>query len=63
LEQCARESSANDEIGELAGLPVHIYHLKAAGKRQWPLMAQAIDRIDDGKATGVLAGQVLRHAR
>jgi N-acyl-D-aspartate/D-glutamate deacylase len=41
------------QIGELAGLPVHIYHLKAAGKRQWPLMTQAIDRIDAARARGL----------
>lgn len=41
------------QIGELGGLPVHIYHLKAAGKRQWPLMTQAIDRIDAARRRGV----------
>jgi N-acyl-D-amino-acid deacylase len=33
------------EIGVRAGIPVHIYHLKAAGKENWPLMALAIQRI------------------
>jgi N-acyl-D-amino-acid deacylase len=41
------------QIGELAGLPVHIYHLKAAGKRQWPLITQAIDRIGAARARGL----------
>ncbi|MBL8268877.1 N-acyl-D-amino-acid deacylase family protein [Steroidobacter sp.] len=41
------------QIGELGGLPVHIYHLKAAGKRQWPLMNQAITRIDAARTRGL----------
>lgn len=41
------------QIGQLAGLPVHIYHLKAAGKRQWPLITQAIDRIDAARGRGL----------
>lgn len=41
------------QIGELAGLPVHIYHLKAAGKRQWPLITQAIDRIGAARTRGL----------
>lgn len=41
------------QIGEQGGLPVHIYHLKAAGKRQWPLMNQAIDRIAAARTRGL----------
>jgi N-acyl-D-aspartate/D-glutamate deacylase len=41
------------QIGERAGLPVHIYHLKAAGKRQWPLITQAIDRIAAARRRGI----------
>lgn len=37
-------------IGEEGGIPVHIYHLKAAGRSQWPLMKQAISRIDAARA-------------
>ncbi len=33
-------------IGREARIPVHIYHLKAAGKENWPLMGQAIERIE-----------------
>ena len=39
-------------IGRGAAIPVHIYHLKAAGEENWPLMEQALERIqnaiDDG---------------
>ena len=30
-------------IGREAGIPVHIYHLKAAGEENWPLMAGAVE--------------------
>lgn len=40
-------------IGERAGLPVHIYHLKAAGQENWPLMAKAIERIAAARQRGV----------
>ena len=32
-------------IGKQAGTPVHIFHLKAAGKANWPKMDQALARI------------------
>src|SRR5260370_4622147 len=41
------------EIGEKAGIPVHIYHLKAAGQDNWPLMQQAIDLIQSARARGL----------
>jgi N-acyl-D-aspartate/D-glutamate deacylase len=41
------------EIGEKAGVPVHIYHLKAAGQENWPLMQQAIDLIASARAKGM----------
>jgi N-acyl-D-aspartate/D-glutamate deacylase len=41
------------EIGEKAGVPVHIYHLKAAGQENWPLMAKAIDLIAAARARGM----------
>jgi N-acyl-D-aspartate/D-glutamate deacylase len=39
-------------IGQQANLPVQIYHLKAAGKRNWPKMAQVIERITQARANG-----------
>ena len=39
-------------IGEQAELPVQIYHLKAAGNRNWPKMVQVIDRITQARAAG-----------
>lgn len=41
------------EIGEKAGVPVHIYHLKAAGQENWPLMQQAVDLIASARARGL----------
>ena len=41
------------EIGEKAGLPVHIYHLKAAGEENWPLMPKAIAMIEGARARGL----------
>lgn len=40
------------EIGEKAGAPVHIFHLKAAGKQNWPKMAQAIEKIKKARSNG-----------
>jgi len=40
------------EIGRRAGLPVEIYHLKAAGRRNWHLMADAISTIAEARAGG-----------
>jgi len=39
-------------ISREAEVPAEIYHLKASGKDAWPLMARAIDRIDDARAAG-----------
>jgi N-acyl-D-aspartate/D-glutamate deacylase len=41
------------EIGRRGGLPVHIYHLKAAGEENWPLMRKAIDLIAQARAGGM----------
>jgi N-acyl-D-amino-acid deacylase len=41
------------EIGERAGLPVQIAHLKAAGPENWPLLPQALALIDDARARGL----------
>jgi N-acyl-D-aspartate/D-glutamate deacylase len=40
-------------IGEEAHLPVHIYHLKAAGQDNWPLMTKAIALIQSARDRGV----------
>lgn len=40
------------EIGEKAGAPVHIYHLKAAGETNWPLMQKAVDLIQSARDRG-----------
>ena len=41
------------EIGRRANVSVEIYHLKAAGKRNWPKMAQVIDIINQARAEGI----------
>lgn len=41
------------EVGEGAGVPVHIYHLKAAGEANWPLMEEALALIDSARAAGM----------
>lgn len=40
-------------IGSRAGVPVHIYHLKAAGRENWPLMERALALIDSARAAGL----------
>lgn len=40
-------------IGREAGVPVHIYHLKAAGEENWPLMDDALALIDSARAAGL----------
>jgi N-acyl-D-amino-acid deacylase len=48
--------SAIDEaisIGEQAGLPVHIYHLKASGEANWHLIGAAIERIQAARDRGL----------
>lgn len=40
------------EIGRVAGTPVHIFHLKAAGRHNWGQMQQAIARIQAARAAG-----------
>ncbi len=39
-------------IGQQAGTPVHIFHLKAAGKDNWPKMEQALARIREARSSG-----------
>jgi dihydroorotase/N-acyl-D-amino-acid deacylase len=48
--------SALDEsfrIGREAGLPVHIFHLKVAGKPMWGKMPEAVRKIDEARAEGL----------
>jgi N-acyl-D-aspartate/D-glutamate deacylase len=40
------------EIGREAELPVHVYHLKAAGQRNWHKMASLIATINQTRAAG-----------
>ncbi|MBI4166186.1 MAG: D-aminoacylase [Acidobacteria bacterium] len=40
-------------IGREANIPVHIYHLKAAGQENWPLMAKAIESIGRARQEGI----------
>lgn len=40
-------------IGARGGVPVEIYHLKAAGVRNWPKAAQAIAKIDSARQAGL----------
>lgn len=40
-------------IGEEAHIPVHIYHLKAAGQVNWPLMSKALSLIQAARDRGV----------
>jgi N-acyl-D-amino-acid deacylase len=40
-------------IGEEAHIPVHIYHLKAAGQDNWPLMTKALALIQSARDRGV----------
>ncbi|MCH8830823.1 MAG: D-aminoacylase [Planctomycetes bacterium] len=40
------------EIGRTAGTPVHIFHLKAAGRQNWGKMEQAIAKIKAARQTG-----------
>ena len=40
-------------ISREAGLPAEIYHLKAAGKANWPKMDQAIAKVEDARRAGL----------
>jgi N-acyl-D-amino-acid deacylase len=41
------------EVGRRASVPVEISHLKAAGRANWPKMAQAIELIEAARAQGL----------
>jgi N-acyl-D-aspartate/D-glutamate deacylase len=43
-------------IGRAAGTPVHIFHLKAAGRANWAKMEQAVARIKAARAAGQPVG-------
>jgi N-acyl-D-aspartate/D-glutamate deacylase len=40
-------------IGREAGIPVEIWHLKAAGKRNWGHMPEIVNRIETARARGI----------
>ena len=40
-------------IGKQAHIPVEIWHLKAAGKRNWGRMSEIVNRIDQARASGI----------
>ncbi|MDP9358332.1 MAG: D-aminoacylase [Chloroflexota bacterium] len=44
------------EIGRRSGVTTEVYHLKAAGPRNWPKMPEAIRRIDAARASGLDIG-------
>lgn len=39
-------------IGREAGVPAEIYHLKASGEENWPLMAKVLDTLENVRAAG-----------
>jgi N-acyl-D-aspartate/D-glutamate deacylase len=41
------------QIGREAHIPVHIYHLKAAGQENWSLFGAALKLIEKGRDSGV----------
>jgi dihydroorotase/N-acyl-D-amino-acid deacylase len=41
------------EVGVAAGVPIEIYHLKAAGRRNWEKAELAVAKIDSARAVGV----------
>ncbi|WP_376696787.1 N-acyl-D-amino-acid deacylase family protein [Wenzhouxiangella sp. EGI_FJ10305] len=43
-------------IGRATGERTEVYHLKAAGQKNWPKMAEAIDRIEQAQKEGVDVG-------
>lgn len=43
-------------IGRATGERAEVYHLKAAGQKNWPKMAEVIDRIEQARAEGVDIG-------
>jgi N-acyl-D-aspartate/D-glutamate deacylase len=41
------------QISARAGIPAEIYHLKAAGKDNWPKMDEVIQKVDSARAAGL----------
>jgi N-acyl-D-aspartate/D-glutamate deacylase len=41
------------QIGQQAHIPVHIYHLKAAGQENWNLVPKALDVIEEARRRGI----------
>ncbi len=41
------------EIGRRANVPVEIYHLKASGRKNWPLLDTVVEMIDAARASGL----------
>ncbi|MBI4137810.1 MAG: D-aminoacylase [Candidatus Sungbacteria bacterium] len=41
-------------IGREAGIPVHISHLKAIGRKTWDMLEKALELIENARASGVL---------
>ncbi|MBL8266894.1 N-acyl-D-amino-acid deacylase family protein [Steroidobacter sp.] len=41
------------QIAREANVPAQVYHLKAAGKKNWPKMQQAIDKIEAARKSGL----------
>lgn len=41
------------QIGQQAHIPVHIYHLKAAGQENWDLMPKVLDTIEEARRRGI----------
>lgn len=39
-------------IADVAGLPAEIYHLKASGQPNWPLMPAALEQIENARSRG-----------
>jgi dihydroorotase/N-acyl-D-amino-acid deacylase len=40
-------------IGRRANVPIEIYHLKAAGRRNWSKVGQVVERIERARASGI----------
>lgn len=40
-------------IGREAGIPIHISHLKAIGKKAWPLVPKALELIENARVSGL----------
>jgi N-acyl-D-amino-acid deacylase len=58
-DECAGLLSAIDELLEIvrrSGVQGEMWHLKAAGKPQWPLMEHALTKLQDARDAGVPIG-------